>query len=148
MKQYFLLRHGAYDEGTIVLNKHGVEQTEAAIAYLEDLIESPKVISSQGPRAKQTAEMLSSNFDVKFEIVDWLEKPAEDELFDFQDKHKCIEGIRSKKPLILVTNGEFIHQYIRELSHQRQIKNPLRPLVKGEVMLCSVTDTNIQVTYF
>ena len=92
--------------------------------------------------------MLSSNFDVKFEIVDWLEKPIEDEPFDFQNKYKCIEDVRSKKPLILVTNGEFIHQYIEKLSHQRQIKNPLQPLVKGEVMLCSVTDADIKVTYF
>src|SRR5687767_11965612 len=129
------LRHGAYDEGTEVLNERGHIQTAQAIVLLKKLVDHPTIVCSEGPRAKQTAEMVANEFDTMFEIVSWLGKPSKDRPFRLDLVMEEIRRMSIDDSLLLVTNGEFIHEFMNQFSRKQQIENSLKPLVKGEVML-------------
>lgn len=144
----YLLRHGAYDEGTEVLNERGIKQTEAVITHLEHEVQKPTVVSSKGPRAKQTAAIVAKHFSVKTDSVNWLEKPLVGEHFDVESLEQKMSSAGGNRPFILVTNGEFIHQFVTSLAQKRSVPSNLTPLVKGEVMLCKITDRYIEVAYF
>lgn len=142
------LRHGAYDEGAEVLNERGHIQTVQAITLLKKLGDCPTIISSEGPRAKQTAEMVANEFGTTFEIVSWLSKPSKDRPLHLDVVMEEIRRISVDGSLLLVTNGEFIYEFINQFSRKQQIKNSLKPLVKGDVMLCRVDNAGMDVEYF
>ncbi|OGZ42845.1 MAG: hypothetical protein A3J55_03175 [Candidatus Ryanbacteria bacterium RIFCSPHIGHO2_02_FULL_45_17b] len=144
---FYLLRHGAYNEGEEVLNQRGLNQTKAALDYLNEKVTRPTIISSKGPRSQQTASFLAEEFRGTAKIVNWLDKPKENQNLDIDLILNRIKNTSTSTP-ILVTNGEFIYQFVKQLSEDRETENPLSPLVKGEVMLCEVCDESIQVEYF
>lgn len=147
MKTIYLLRHGAYDAGTEVLNARGIKQIEAVTAHLEQELGNPVIFSSKGPRAQQTAAMLVNHFSTNLEVVDWLEKPQQGESLDIDLLWERMQSVGEDQSLVLVTSGEFIHQFVTGFSEKRGISHDLKPLVKGEVMLCKLGES-IGTVYF
>ena len=146
MPEIYLLRHGAYDEKSTVLNERGKKQIQSVINILEKISNSWSIFSSEGPRATQTALIISNSLGTPYETVSWLNKPNKNEKFDF-NKVDFLVGTKNSSAL-LITSGEFIHQYVEDFSRRMSLKNPLKRLVKREVIFCQLNKMNINVTYF
>ncbi len=145
MSEIYLLRHGAYEEGESTLNSRGIKQIKTVIEYLREAVSKLEIFSSSGPRAIQTAHLIADEFQISVQVVSWLNKTVDFQKLDLESK---VSESTNLNQVLLVTSGEFIHNYIENFFALNQVQNPLKPLVKGEVILCKLSKQDFFVRYF
>ncbi len=72
LETLFIVRHGEYDRESLSL--HGIEQIELLSNKIASLVSGKNmaIFASPAKRAKESAEIISRNFQVSFETQDFL----------------------------------------------------------------------------
>lgn len=128
----FLIRHAAFDQGSIFPNERGNLQLETLNKKIKkSKLKFDTIISSSGPLSIYTAKKIieANSLDNRLLIDDtFLKKKTEVKNFsNILNKLK-----KFKSPTLIVTNGEFIFNFLEFLKSENMIdKNPIT-LARGE----------------
>lgn len=126
------VRHVAFNQGEDIPNETGFIQLEKLHNKIHNRkLDFNKIISSSGPLSIFTAKNIieSNNFNNQLYVNDlYLKKKVE-----IKDFSKILLGLQEiKQDTLIVTNGEFIFNFLEFLHDKKIIRNNPITLARGE----------------
>ena len=128
----FFVRHVAFNQGENIPNESGLLQLDKLSSKIQQTnLVFNKIISSSGPLSIFTAKKIIevNNFNNELVIDDlYLKKKSE-----IKDFSKILSNLQETKfKTLIITNGEFIYNFLEFLYEKKIIKNNPITLVRGE----------------
>ena len=128
----FFVRHVAFNKGENKPNKNGLLQLDklSSKIYRDNLLFN-KIISSSGPLSIFTAEKIIEVNDFSNQlIINDLYLKKKNEITDFSKILSKVRGL--KLNTLIITNGEFIYNFLKFLYENKITKNNPITLERGE----------------
>lgn len=137
MEKLILARHGEFDPDTSVLNQRGIEQANALAHALKRYVSQEIVLlSSTGPRAIETAEIIAKNLGLTTMAYEELGSTIRgQEKANYPAALEII--IKQTKPVVVVvTKGEFIKDFFDYFGREKlSIGFPEQKVEKGSALV-------------